>query len=82
MEAWEFDTKNEAHAFRKEGMEQDVFKDCIHLQVGGGSNAFQSNPYPSPESIELAYERLTVLNLEKVTTLSTTVAATDAGVVQ
>ena len=31
--------------------------------------------HPSPESIELAYERLTALNLQKVATVSTTIGS-------
>jgi integrase len=45
------------------------------MRLMGHSTITVSQHYvhPSPESIELAYERLTALNMQKVTTLSTTV---------
>jgi len=50
----------------------------------GHSNVTVSQRYvhPSPQSIELAYERLTALNLQKAATVSTAVAAVNSGVVQ
>jgi len=54
------------------------------MRLMGHSTVIVSQRYfhPSPESIELAYERLTILNVEKVTTVSTTVASADVSVVQ
>lgn len=45
------------------------------MRLMGHSTVTVSQRYvhPSPESIEIAYERLTVLNLEKVSTVSTTI---------
>jgi integrase len=54
------------------------------MRLMGHSNVTVSQRYvhPSPESIELAYERMTTLNLQTLTTVSTTVAASNIGVIQ
>jgi hypothetical protein len=54
------------------------------MRLMGHSNVTVSQRYvhPSPESIKMAYERMTALNLQKVATVSTTVAAFNVEVVQ
>jgi site-specific recombinase XerD len=46
------------------------------MRLMGHSTVTVSQRYvhPSPEAVELAYERLTVLNLQRAATLSATVA--------
>lgn len=54
------------------------------MRLMGHSTVTVSQRYvhPSPEAVELAYERLTVLNMQKVRTIPGTVLEADSGAIQ
>jgi len=54
------------------------------MRLMGHSTVTVSQRYvhPSPEAVELAYERLTALNLQKVATISATVQVPASDAVQ
>jgi site-specific recombinase XerD len=54
------------------------------MRLMGHSTVTVSQRYvhPSPEAVELAYERLTALNMQKVRTIPGTVLEADSGAIQ
>jgi integrase len=59
----------------------DAFK-IMRLMGHSTVTVSQRYVHPSPDAVELAYERLTALNLQRAATLSATLIAAQSGVPQ